>query len=137
MKRKTWRIGFSVSSPVALLRQHTLSQLFFPVAVQGNDLGSGQDLDIVDRLDAVDEILRHVFCETWPTHQHPDFCSEVAQEDGGLARRVAAADQNDLLVSTQARLDGRSPVPDSASLEIPKVKCGVGRSERSNMISST
>ena len=97
-------------------------QLLFRTPVQGNDFRLGQYFDIVGRLDAVDEILRHALGETWPAHQHPDFCSEAAQEDGGLARRVAAPDQNDLLVSTQARLDGRSPIPDSAPLEVLEVR---------------
>ena len=68
------------------------------------------------------QLPRHALCETWPAHQHPNFCSEPAQEDGGLARRVATPDQNDLFVSTQARLDGRSPVPDSAPLEVPEIR---------------
>ncbi len=97
-------------------------QLLFRTPVQGNDFRLGQYFDILGRLDAVDEILRHALGETWPAHQHPNFCSEAAQEDGGLARRVAAPDQNDLLVSTQARLDGRSPIPDSAPLEVREVR---------------
>src|ERR1700730_18556674 len=80
-------------------------ELLFPAAVQGNNLRVGQYFDIFDRPDAVDEILRHAFRETWPAHQHPDFGSEVAQKDGSLPRRVAAPDQNDLLVPAQARLD--------------------------------
>jgi hypothetical protein len=97
-------------------------QLLLPAAVQGNDLGPGQYFDIVDRLDAVDEIFRHALHEAWPAHQNPDFCSEIAQEGGGLTRRVATSDQNDLLVPTQPRLDGRSPVPNTASLKIPEVR---------------
>src|ERR1700733_3859800 len=97
-------------------------QLLFPAPGQGDDFRLGQHRDIICRFDAVYEILRHAFGETCPAHQHPDFCSEAAQEDGGLARRVATPDQNDLLVSTQARLDGRSPVPDSAPLEVPEVR---------------
>src|SRR5258708_25033913 len=38
---------------------------------------------------SIDEILRHALGETWPAHQHPNFCSEAAQEDGGLPSRVA------------------------------------------------
>src|ERR1700730_5036170 len=64
-------------------------QLFFRTPVQGDNFRLGQYFDYVGRLDAVDEILRHALGETWPAHQYPNFCSEAAQEDGGLARRVA------------------------------------------------
>src|SRR3984957_12412386 len=87
-------------------------QLLFPAPGQGDDFRLGQHRDIIRRFDTVYEILRHAFGETCPAHQHPDFYSEAAQEDSGLAGRVATPDQNDLLVSTQPRLDGRSPVPD-------------------------
>src|SRR5207245_8850899 len=81
-------------------------QLLFRAAVQGNDLRLGQYFNIVGRLDAIDEIPRHALGKTWPAHQHPNFCSEAAQEDGGLPCRVATPDQNDLLASTKASLNG-------------------------------
>jgi hypothetical protein len=43
-------------------------QLLLAAAIEGNDLRSGQHLDIVDRLDAVDEILRHALRQTRTTH---------------------------------------------------------------------
>src|SRR6202035_4945551 len=73
-------------------------QLLLAAAIEGNDFPAGQYLDIVDRLDAVDEILRHALRQTWTAHQHPDFLGEAAQEDRRLARRVATPDQHDFLI---------------------------------------
>src|SRR3984885_9557371 len=58
-------LGFFAGHIVA--PAHAL-QLLFPAPVKGNDLGSGQYFDVVDRADAIDEILRHALCEAWPTH---------------------------------------------------------------------
>src|ERR1700675_4131246 len=43
-------------------------QLLLAAAIEGNDFRLGQHLDIVDRLDAVDEILRHALRQTWTAH---------------------------------------------------------------------
>src|SRR6202163_584956 len=59
MKRKTWRIGFSVSSPVTLLRQRTHSSCFSRLPYR-----------------ATISVWVNTLCQTSPAHQHPDFFSE-------------------------------------------------------------
>jgi len=71
----------------------------------GDDFRPCRYFDVVRRLDAVDEILGHALFETWPAHQHPDLRGEVAQEDSGLTRRVATADDDYLFPPSQAGLD--------------------------------
>src|ERR1700732_1040128 len=122
MKQMTWRTGFSVSSASQIVAPAHALEAAFPGSRIARRFPCGQYFDIVDRADAVVQILRHALGQTWAAHQHPDFFGKASQEDRGLAGRVAAPDQNDLLVPAQARLDRRSPIPDAASLEIPQVR---------------
>ena len=50
------------------------------------------------------------------------FAAKLRRKTAAWPAELPAPDQNDLLVSTQARLDRRGPVPDSAPLEVLQVR---------------
>src|SRR3979411_228631 len=97
MKRKTWRTGFSVSSPVTLSRQRTRSSCFSRLPYRATiSVWVNASILSIARMRSIR------YCDMLSArlvaHQHPDFFGKATQEDRGLAGRVAAPDQNDLLV---------------------------------------
>ena len=78
-------------------------------------------VDIGQRLDAVDEILRHRRLEALAAHHEMQMLHLRREEHDGLAGRVAAADQRHLLALAELRLDGRGPIGDAGAFELGEV----------------
>ena len=90
-------------------------------AVEPDDLGLGHQLDVRRRLDALDQIARHAGAEAAAADHHVHLARVAREKHRGLAGRIAAADQRDLLAGAQPRLDRRGPVPDAAAFEAVEI----------------
>ena len=67
--------------------------------------------------DPLHEVVRHRRRQALAAHQHVDVLHAAGEKHGGLAGRVAAADDHHLLAGAQARLHGGGGVVDAAALE--------------------
>ena len=117
---KTWRIGSVVTSPVGLCRRLTRSRRF--VSLERDDLRARVEDDRRVVLDAADQIARHrLRRDPAPGRPHARGSRCLGEEDGRLAGRVSAADDDDLLAAAERRLDGRRAVVDAGALETRQV----------------
>ena len=66
------------------------------LAVQGRDFAAVANRDAV-ALELVDQVVRHRLAQVCAAVQEGDQCAATRQPDGGLRRRVAAADHADPL----------------------------------------
>src|SRR3954454_19363342 len=88
-----------------------------PGASQRGDLSAVRHIDIVQSSDTVDEILRLTGLQALSTYQHANSPRARREVHGGLSRGVSAADQQYVLSRAKLRLDRRSPIVCSWSLE--------------------
>ena len=77
--------------------------------------------DVRRGLDALDQIARHAGAEPAAADHHVDLAGMAGEKHRGLPGGIAAADQHDLLVRAQPRLDRRGPVPDAAAFELREI----------------
>ena len=68
-------------------------------AHQTNEFTVGEDLDAWGAFDPIDEVARHRFREPVAANEDGDLRGETAQEHGGLARRIAASDDDHVFLS--------------------------------------
>src|SRR3984885_7205113 len=87
-------------------------------ALKSRNLGIEYQFNIRRRLDALDQIARHAGGKTAAADNHLNLAGMAGQEDRGLAGGIAAANQDDLLLGTQTRLDRGGPVPDTPAVEV-------------------
>ena len=118
MKRNRWRIGRRISSPDAPCRQRTASSM--PSAPSSALICVRvTHLDIGQSGDAVDQIARHACRQVRAAHEQPDLGDLARQIDHRLARRIAGADQGDLLPGAKLRLQRRCPIMHARRLRMP------------------
>jgi hypothetical protein len=86
------------------------------IAVEIDDLGVGAQLDAVVSFDAVDEVARHGGVEVGSADDDGDGASGVGEEHGGLAGRVAAADDDGGLGALSGFHCGRGVAPAKATV---------------------
>ena len=99
---------------------HPLERSFL-AAVEADHLGIEQQFDIRRGLDPLDQIARHAGAEAAAADHHVNLAGMARQKHRGLPGGIAAADQRDLLLGAEPRLDRRGPVPDAAALEAGEV----------------
>ena len=75
------------------------------VAFEPGERSPREDLDIGQPRNTIDQIARHAGAEIRSTHQKPHFLRLACEIDGGLACRIAAADEGYLLARGYARFD--------------------------------
>jgi hypothetical protein len=79
------------------------------IALETDDFTADMHLDIPQRRDAVDEVLRHRLDQR-PSHDKVDAFYRGGEENDRLPRRIASTDKHDLLSFTEARFDRGSPI---------------------------
>ena len=87
------------------------------VAVDLADLGVEQHLDVLDRLDLLDQVVRHRGAEVAAAEQQEDPFGGAGEEDRRLAGRVAAADHRHRPAPAHPRLDQRRRVEDAGAVQ--------------------
>ena len=117
-----WASTISVA-PVGVVAQGELLQVL--VAVRRDHLGAGADRDVVDRRDLLDQVVRHRLLQRGAAHQDGHRPGVPGEVDGGLAGRVGAADDVDVLAGAVGRLGQGRAVVDAAAGEL--VDAGRGR----------
>src|SRR5262245_13496527 len=75
------------------------------------------ELDVRKRHDAVDEVARHAGLQAIPAHYEMQLLDFGRKEYDGLSRRVAAANQRDLLSFAKLRFDRGSPIGHPGAFE--------------------
>src|SRR5262249_59509947 len=98
---------------VTIAPAHALEALF---ALERYDLGAAAQGDVGRLLDAPDEVARHAGGEAVAADHDVDVLDRRREVDRRLARRVAAADDDDLRVLAELRLDMRRAVVDAGPL---------------------
>ena len=93
----------------------------FALAFQRNDLRVGVHGDVRAVLDTADQVARHALGQPIGAHQHMNLVAGPGQKDGGLAGRVAAADDDDFLVLTKLRFQVGRGVIDAGAQEARQV----------------
>src|SRR6476646_10599249 len=91
------------------------------VALKADDLGPFVQGDIGERVDALDEIARHGILKAVAAHHEMQKLYLWREKRHRLPRRVAAADECDLLAFAKFRFDIGRPIGHPGSLEIGKV----------------
>ena len=91
------------------------------VAVQGDDLGTGEQADCGVVFDAANEITRHRVCQAISADQHVHVFGGLREKHCGLPCRIAAADDDDLLGETQLRFHRRRAVVHAGAFELREV----------------
>jgi hypothetical protein len=76
------------------------------------------DLDVRDRGDLRDQVVRHRLGERVGAHEHGHALGVRGEVHGGLTGRVRAADHDDVLVRARARLAQRGAVVDALAVEL-------------------
>ena len=88
------------------------------LAHQFGNTGLGQQLDVGRRLDAVDEVARHVFIQIIAARQQVDLLRALRQEQRRLPGRITAADDRDILPLADLGLDLGRGVVDVAAFQL-------------------
>src|SRR5712675_74642 len=135
MKRNTCRIGFSVSSPVTLLRQRTRSSCFSRVPCKATI-----SVRVNTSILSVASRRSIRYCDMLSARLGPRTSIQIF---AAKLRRKIAACPAELPPPTRTisslrhrRLDRRSPIPNSAPLEVPQVRdveatvASAGRNDR-------
>ena len=91
------------------------------IAIQCRDLRARVQRNARVFLDAPDQVARHAVGEAFGTHQHVHMAAAASEENGGLAGRIAATDDDDFLVLAQFRLEVGRGVIDSRADEFRQV----------------
>jgi hypothetical protein len=74
------------------------------------------------RLDAVDEILRHRRFESLAAHHEMEMLHFRREEHDSLAGGIAAADQRNLLSLAELRLHRRGPIGNAGAFKLGEVR---------------
>jgi hypothetical protein len=88
-----------------------------PVALELANLGRQQDLDTRHRLEAVDQVARHVLAEIAVAHDEANHRGAPSEERRRLPGRISAPDEDDGLTDAQARFDEGGGVVHARALE--------------------
>src|SRR5882724_8550094 len=91
------------------------------LALKADDLGPFVQGDIGQRVDALDEIARHGILKAVAAHHEMQMLYLWRKKYHRLSRRIAAADQRNLLPFAKLRLDIGRPIGHPCPLEIGKV----------------
>ena len=91
-------------------------------ALQLRDFGLRVKGDVRERLDAIDQITRHRCGERRSANQNVHALCVRSEEHHRLARRVAAANDDDFARFAQLRLDRRRPVVDAFAFEVAEIR---------------
>jgi len=110
-----------LSSPERRLRRRTRSSDVSCAPSSPTTSVLKNQFDIRRGLDALDQIARHAGAKAAAADHHVHLAGVTGEKYRRLPRGVAAADQHDLLLRAQPRLDRRGPVPDAAAFEIGEV----------------
>src|SRR6266853_2273421 len=88
------------------------------VSFQGGHDGTPVNLDIVDLLDAIDEVSRRALSQIPATREDVHASCVSRQRHDGLPSRIAGAHDDDLLVATELRFRVRRGIVDAGTLEL-------------------
>ena len=88
------------------------------VSFQGGHDGASVNLDVLDLLNAIDEVSRHAFSQIPATRDDVHASRVSRQRHDGLPSRIAGAYDDDLLVATELRFRVRRGIVDAGALEL-------------------
>src|SRR5439155_23658028 len=92
------------------------------VSFHGGHDGASVNLDIVDLLDAIDEVSRHALSQIPATREDVHASCVSRQRHDGLPSRVAGAHDDDLLVATELRFRVRRGIVDAGAFELAETR---------------
>ena len=87
------------------------------LALERGDLGAGNDRHVGQAFDPIDQILRHGVAQR-PAGDQGHIGGMLGEENRGLPRRIAAADERDILAPAQVRFERRGPIMDGDAVEL-------------------